>query len=296
MALLHQFALELINKDRAEHGLAPVILGSNPMAQMHAEEMLKHNYTGYWRVDGRKPYMVYSETGGKSYVSVNVASQGFTDLEWAAKGCGSSPESCEVPSPEDAIAQGQQGAMRDGGASNQSRRDRILSPAHRSVSIGVAWNGRRVVVVQHFEGGAAVALSPPHLLLRRHLSFALQKVEPGIHVGGVVSIYYDPPVSSISPAAIDALDGYCPGGGRTAECVHPLVRVLPPPLPGSSYSSSRDDEVVALDWEETASSFTFAADMGLHMQQPGVYTIVVWRNTTGAPLSEKLVELSVVVG
>ena len=295
LALLRQSALELINKDRAEQGLAPVVLGSNPMAQMHAEEMLKHNYTGYWLVDGRKPYMVYTETGGRSYVSVNVNSSGYTDQQWATEGCSTSSEACVVLSPEAAIAQGQTEMMNDDRDTGRSSRDKILAPAHQSVSIGVAWNARRVVYVQHFEGGAAVALSPPQLLLRRYLSFTLQKEESGVHVGGVVSVYYDPPVSSMSPATIDALDRYCTGSGRSAECGEPVVRILPTLEPGNSYTGLTVNDVVATQWDETEKSFTFSADVGVLMQKPGVYIVVVWRNTTGAPLSEKLVELSVFV-
>ena len=60
---LRIYALDLINKAREAHGLPSVVLGSNPAAQMHAEDMLANDYMGHWWADGRKPYMVYSETG-----------------------------------------------------------------------------------------------------------------------------------------------------------------------------------------------------------------------------------------
>ncbi|MBI4329204.1 MAG: hypothetical protein HY685_05000, partial [Chloroflexi bacterium] len=66
---LRQLALSLINNDRAKFGLPPVALGSNQAAQLHADDMLEHQYLGHWWVDGRKPYMVYTQTGGTSYVA-----------------------------------------------------------------------------------------------------------------------------------------------------------------------------------------------------------------------------------
>ena len=41
---LRQYALELINNDRAAHGLTPVVLGSNIAAQHHAQDMLEYDY------------------------------------------------------------------------------------------------------------------------------------------------------------------------------------------------------------------------------------------------------------
>lgn len=41
---LRVFALGLINRDRADHGLPPVAMGSNPAAQLHAEDMLTNEY------------------------------------------------------------------------------------------------------------------------------------------------------------------------------------------------------------------------------------------------------------
>ncbi|MDE2802513.1 MAG: hypothetical protein OXK21_06510 [Chloroflexota bacterium] len=140
-----------------------------------------------------------------------------------------------------------------------------------------------------------MALDPPILIDKRYLSFSVQKAEQGIGIGGVVSVYYDPPPQSMSPARIEALGSYCTGGGATAECGAPVVRVLPTLEPGSFYVNLAPNEVVALDWQETADLFTFSANVGVLMQSPGVYTLVVWRDTGTDPLTEKLVELSVFV-
>ncbi len=295
LALLRQLALELINNDRGDNGLSPVVLGDNPSAQMHADDMLRHNYTGHWWVNGRKPYMVYSQNGGTSYASENAVAAGYTDQQWSVEGCGGAQANCEVPSPEKAIEDLQRSMIGSDGGSGGMQRDRILGPGHRAVNIGIAWNDRRVVLVQHFEGGVAEALGPPILINKRYLSFSMVKREPGFKVGGVVSIFFDPPPQSLSPSAINALPSYCTGGGPTAECGAPVVRVLPRLEPGHSYADLDPNEVVAADWQDSDNAFTFSADLVHFMQRPGVYTVVVWRDGDDGGPEEKLVELSVFV-
>ena len=82
--------------------LLPVVLGSNPAAQMHAQDMLEHDYFGHWWINGMKPYMVYSVTGGKSYVAENAATDGWTLRRWREKDCDSFLVRCVVPKPKEA--------------------------------------------------------------------------------------------------------------------------------------------------------------------------------------------------
>ncbi len=100
---LRLFALELINNDRAAHGLPAVTLGLNEAAQLHAEDMLQYDYQGHWWIDGRKPYMVYSDTGGTSYAAENAASSGWTDSEWRASDCDGLFVDCVVPVPRASV-------------------------------------------------------------------------------------------------------------------------------------------------------------------------------------------------
>ena len=238
---LRRLALELINRDRADHDLPPVLLGSNPAAQLHAEDMLEHNYQGHWWADGRKPYMVYSQTGGTSYVAENAASGGWTDQEWEEASCGSLLVSCSVPHPATAISELQRLMMYDDADADWGHRDNILGKSHRAVNIGIATNRKRVTFVQHFEGGAAVALASPTLSTDNRLSFEVAKQEPEMSIGGVVSIYYDPLPIPRTPEQIDRLDSYCLGGGFTTQCGEPVARVLRPlpPEPGYSYVRPR---------------------------------------------------------
>ena len=270
-------------------------MGSNPAAQLHALDMLEYGYLGHWWVDGRKPYMVYTQTGGTSYASENAAFSGWTDDKWAADNCDSFQVRCEVSSTEEAITRHQYGMMYDDAHADWGHRDNILRESHRAVNIGVAANNRRVTFVQHFEGGAVVVIAPPVLSSDNRLSLEIVKRETGIQVGGLVSIYYDPPVTPKTTQAIAALHSYCLGGGFTTQCGDVVVRILEPPEPGYYYSSLDSNDVVASSWRETSTGFSFAADMGALLQRPGVYTVVVWRDTGGTWLEEALIELSVFV-
>ena len=263
-------------------------------AQSHVDDMMKHNYLGNWWLNGEKPYMVYAANGGDSYVEENAYDIGFTDSKWNALGCSSltPPEECNVPTPELAIEQIHAEIM-EGAADNGSMRENILEAGHRKVSIGVAWNGRRVVLVQHFEGGDVVVHDRSLQLRdgRRYLSVTLRKIDASVAIHGVVYIYLDPQPEPLSSARVDALGRYCLGGGATSSCPNPVVRVLPP---GSSYAGQPSDVVVASEWYETDRLLNFSVDLGLLARSPGVYTVVFWRDTGEETPTQKLVALPAV--
>ena len=291
---LRLFALSLINNDRRAHGLPPVVLGSNPAAQMHAEDMIAHDYFGHWWRDGRKPYMVYSETGGTSYVSENASTSGWTNRRWAERNCGSFLVNCIVPEVREAIEDAQWGMMYDDAHADWGHRDTILGVSHRVVNLGIASNGRRVVYVQHFEGGDVVADTRPSLSGDGVLSFSVFKIAGGVDIAEQVTIYYDPPPTPKTPEQIDLLDSYCTGGGFSTQCGEPAAAVLKPLGGGSYYVGLERTDVVANEWSETSDKFSFSASMGSLLNAPGVYTVVVWRDSVDGWLSENLVELSFV--
>ena len=290
---LRVYALELVNRDRADHGLPPVVLGLNDAAQLHAEDMLDHNYLGHWWVDGRKPYMVYSETGGTSYVSENAASSGWTDERWESSNCDGPLVDCRVAAPRDAIESAQRDMMYDDAQANWGHRDNILRASHRAVNVGVAFNGRRVTFVQHFEGGAVEAHAPPSLSRDGALALSVAKREAGIRAGAVVTVHYDPLPIPRTPARIERLDSYCVGGGFSTACGDPAVRILEPPEQGYFYSNLGANEIVADHWRETGETFDFSVALGGLAARPGVYTVTVWRDSGGGLLTERLAELSV---
>ena len=292
---MQRHAVKLINEDRAAHDLPPIVLGANIAAQLHAQDMVEHGYLGHWWLDGRKPYMVYTQTGGTSYISENAAFSGWTDQIWETQNCDSWLVRCPSPDPEEAMTDHQWAMMYDDADSDWGHRDNILGESHRAVSIGIFWNKKRVAFVQHFEGGAVAAQSGPTLTDNGTLSLELLKRERGIDIGQVVSVYYDPTPVQMSVAQLERLDSYCVGGGQTTKCGDPVIRVLKPPEGNRYYSNLDHNEVVADSWTETDSGFSFSADVSGLVQKPGVYTVIVWRDTGGGFLSEQLIGLSVFV-
>ncbi len=288
---LRGFALDLVNRDRADHGLPPVAMGSNPAAQLHADDMLTYEYLGHWWVDGRKPYMVYTSTGGTSYVAENAAIDGWTSSRWRESSCDALLVACTLPVPDEAVRDAEQAMMYDDAHADWGHRDNILRATHRSVSFGIAWNGRLLTLVQHFEGGD-VEGSRLELTRDGVLSLSLRKRAPGIELANVVSVYYDPVPEVRTPAEIGALDRYCVGGGFTTECAEPVVRVLAPPGAGRFYPDLGAGEIVASGWRETPLAFELRAELGALAQAPGVYTVQVWRDSGRSTLTEPLLQLS----
>ena len=291
---LRQFALALINEDRAKHGLPLVIMGTNAAAQLHAEDMLANDYKGHWWADGRTPYMVYSQTGGTSYMAENSASSGWTADEWMRGNCDFPLVRCNRPRAEESIERLQWGMMYDDAHAYWGHRDNILDPNHRAVNIGIAWNKRRVTFIQHFEGGDVKADAPPAFSPEGVLTLSLSKLAHDIQVGGLVTINFDPIPIPMTARQIDALDSYCVGGGQTTRCGEPVVRILDPPGLGRFYSNLDHNEVVADTWVETDDSYSFTASVGHLIARTGVYTVTVFRDSGTNRFDEVLVQLSVV--
>ena len=183
--------------------------------------------------------------------------------------------------------------MYDDAHADWGHRDNILGETHRAVNIGVASNGRRVTFVQHFEGGDVVATTRPVLSPDGKLSFSVSKVVRGVDVAPLVTIYFDPPPTPKTREQIDRLHSYCVGGGFTEGCGEPVAEVLEPPSPGSFYTSLQGNEVVADEWTETSGAFSFSASLGSLTSAPGVYSVVIWRDSPNDLFTEVLVELSV---
>ena len=292
---LQRHAVRLINEDRAAYDLPPIVLGSNMAAQLHARDMVEHGYLGHWWVDGRKPYIVYTQTGGTSYASENAAFSGWTDQRWETQNCDSWLVQCTSPDPEDTITDLHWSMMYDDANSDWGHRNNILRESHRAVNIGIAWSKKRVAFVQHLEGGAVAAQSGPTITRNGTLSLELVKRERGIDIGQVVSVYYDPTPVRMSVAQIERLDSYCVGGGQTTRCGESVIDIFEPPEPGWSYTDLQRTDIIADSWTETDNSFSFSADVSSFVQKPGVYTVIVWRDTGEDLLSEQLIELSVFV-
>ena len=71
-----------------------------------------------------------------------------------------------------------------------------------------------------------------------------------------------------------------------------MAEVLRPPESGSRYTGLEGNEVVADVWDEDEQSLTVIANLGNLTTRPGVYTVVVWRESGTTQIEEQLVALT----
>lgn len=133
---LRQIALDDINKYRTENGLGVISLGSAISPQRYAEELLKEGCIHHISDRGEGPMLRYKNNGDTMFlVAENIA--GGLGTSWMT--------------PKESVLDGNNRMMFDDADSNWGHRDNILHPSHRSVSIGIAYDSQRLVMVQDFE-------------------------------------------------------------------------------------------------------------------------------------------------
>lgn len=288
---LKLLALEYINGDRKLYGLPPVSMGTNPAAQQHADDMLESRYLGHWWLDGRKPYMVYSQTGGTSYISENAARTGFSEAEFNEL-CLQSNVTCEKVDPSEDIQRLQYAMVYEDAGSDWGHRDNILDPAHRKVNIGIAYSDRFLALVQHFEGGDVTAPVLPTfdgtiLRIRADIN------RDGLRMFPTVEVHYEPLPVARTAEEIEQFTSYCVGGGFSAECGVPIARIVPPPQPGNRYLNLPDNVIVARTWIVSGGDIEIVADLGTLASRPGVYTSSLYEDDGNAVSGNLTLQLSV---
>jgi len=132
---LVEYALSLINKERMERSLQNVTLSDVKCGQEHADNMLRHEYMSHWDVNGLKPYMRYTLSGGHGYISENIG--------WYY--------STGIINPKEAVRSLNWQMMYNDSDCDWSHRDNILDPSHNKVSLGISWDSNNVYLVQDFE-------------------------------------------------------------------------------------------------------------------------------------------------
>ena len=294
---LKQYALELINKDRADHGIGPVVMGDNIAAQIHAEESVEFTTDGHWYVSGEKPYMVYSRTGGRSYIAENSASGGWTLEE--QRDCKSSSRGCLVRDPKKLIEMQQYTMMYDDAHADWGHRDQILNPKHTKVNIGVAftedvpwWVG----FYQHFEADHFVAITPP-TIRGTELSFTIENQTGEYEFSdSSIGVFYDPPPTELSGEQREKLSSYCTGGGTNCELPQEqriAAWIIRPPEPGYHYGNLESNRFVATSWSQTNNLLKVEVNLETAVQKEGVYTVMVWGTHKKSGETTSLIGLSV---
>ena len=288
-----QSMLDIINAERTQVGLDPLVQGNNVPAQLHAEASLESCFSSHWGLDGLKPYMRYSLAEG--YQSNSHLVQGSDYCITASDGY----------SPKDSIR---------GWISEQA-----LAPHHKKVTIGLAWDEYNTVVVLQFEGNYVEYEQLPAIqdgilslsgTAKNGLSFNEDR-------GLSVQIYYDPPPRPLTLGQIAR--AYCYDFGRQIAglrapltgnrrytedefkrtyrpCADPHEISPEAPAPRSRneahqfWRDARDASelrtalsisvpwVTALKWTAKGHEFSVRADLSglLSKYGDGVYSLTVW--------------------
>ena len=295
-----------INAEREKAGVAPVILGDNIAAQLHADASLENCFASHWGIDGLKPYMRYSLAGG--YQSNGENALGIDYCVTGSDGYRAIPGMSKELN--DAV---------DGLMSSPGHRRNILYPWHKKVNIGLAWDRYNISAVQHFEGDYVEYKELP--VIENGILAISGTVKHGVtfeeesDLG--VQIYYDPPPYTLTRGQVSRT--YCYDSGRQvaglrppsrgnsyytedeftkgySPCPNPYDVPADAPAPRSpdeahqfwqaAYDASQAREeivirvpwITALEWTATGNEFSVRADLDrlLSKHGNGVYSVAVW--------------------
>ncbi len=271
---LFQYVFSLINNDRQTAGLPLVTLNYNAAAQTHAQNMLDNFYCSHWGTDGLKPYTRYTLAGGLNNEGENSAYSGWFNPS-------ENPNNYQSINVRDEITALQYAMMFDDAASKWGHRDTILNKNYTKVSLGIAYNDKRLALVQQFEGSYIEFYSAPSISNGR-LSLLGKLSSSNIEINNV-SIAFD---SSPVPLTNDQLtsetaytDGYSLG--------ERINYILPPPPAGRTYTNLSPIAIIADLWEVNASGqFSIQADINSSLVKgKGIYTIVIVATINGESIN-----------
>ena len=301
--------LELINAERVKAGVAPIVLGDNAAAQLHAESSLENCVGSHWGIDGLKPYMRYSLAGGYQSNGEN-----WHGSDYCIK---ASDRYRPIVSVEQEVREAMNGWMNSPG-----HRRNILGKWHKKVNIGLAWDRYNLKAVQHFEGDY---VDYDHLPVVESGILSLSgTVKNGVALEDEsdlnIRIYYDQPTRPLTLGQLSRT--YCYGNGlhvaslrepktgdliyfrdevtRTVEassCPDPYDIPADSPAPRSldeshefwqaAFDESQKPKgresivisrVTTSEWIVAGEEFSVSADVSdlLSKNGSGVYTLLMW--------------------
>lgn len=132
---LKQITLNDINNYRVQNGLSQIKLENAKASQVWADHLLSEGCISH-RESNSGPIQRYIDNGDKlQMVFENVA--GGYGTNWAT--------------PDEAIKQSNSDMMNNDFDQNNAHRNNILNPNHLSVSIGIAYNSNKLILVEDFQ-------------------------------------------------------------------------------------------------------------------------------------------------
>ena len=262
---LRLFMLELINNDRVDNGLTPLLLGDNIAAQAHAEEIFREGFVGHWSLAGLKPYMRYTLSGGVGNEGENV--YGMDEIRV--------PDARYATTPaRESLREAQEALM-----SSPGHRKNILNSWHQMVNLGIVCDEVTCSVVQQFES-AYVNFDTFPVIKGGDLavlSFSGQLLDGFVY--SQTQLWFDPPSETLLASQIRPLSCY--------SLKDPVMFIRAPLPKGSTYLSDsseyspsgclepRDIGVASpsVPWvdanlyEVQDSSFNIAVDISKYLQE-----------------------------
>ena len=202
--------LDLINQARIDAGLNEVVIGDNPAAQMHAEDMHENCIFAHWGSKGMKPYMRYTLTGGTQYDAENVSGTNY---------CPPDPDRYINQSLETEVREAMDGLMNSPG-----HRRNILDPYHKKVNLGFSYSRPNLWVVQQFEGDYIEFQELPMIGNDGKLSFSASVKNGAVFNtdGTGIRIYYDLPPHELTRGQLARTYCYSTGKQIVADLERPL--------------------------------------------------------------------------
>lgn len=259
---LKNYALVLINDDRSQNGKQSVKLSNNTAAQIQAEDILNTRFLSHWMSNGEKPYMVYTDYGGRGAVEQNIAYSGYSDLSQ----CNDPNIICTKTNPTAYIKDLEWQMVYNDSDSNWGHKENILDSHHTDVSIGIAYDDYYLVIVQNFENHYINYISP---LTEKNgiVSFTG-------NIGTVpvedVNVFYDP-LPSQALYQEHKNDKFYDMGDLIAI-------VQPPPENGTYYIPNNRTSEIADTWIQQGNQFELSFDISPFVTKAGVYTAEVVSN------------------
>jgi uncharacterized protein YkwD len=131
LAEARHYMVDLVNRDRASMGLAPVVLdegAATRAGQVHAEDMASNGYLGHWGTDGSVPEQRFTDAGGTDLVLENASC--FTDEKNRSLDRSPRIDPKNIELAEDMFFHEE--------PPHDGHRRNILKPWHKKIGVGVA--------------------------------------------------------------------------------------------------------------------------------------------------------------
>jgi len=275
---LANYALGLINKDRAKYGLSPVALSDISSGQQHADSMEYFGYFSHWDTQGYKPYMRYTMMSGSGYMAENCGLDYATTSSENATQVAVAP--CSVQTIEAGLANCEWEMMYNDLSSNNGHRDNILNPLHNRVSIGIAYDSSssKIYFVEDFENS--------YINLQQLIYSNGRVTISGVTAKAIslneVTVEYDPLPISLNLNQPQYQGAYDPG-----TLIGAVFAPLPAGYTGSPTTVDGKIAVYADVWVSSSSKISIQFSLSRFVQKygSGVYTLYLYDNQNNIWLS-----------